>query len=151
MKTKSPLLERDVQRTITETLELDGWRSLRTDPGSDVGVVRAIIAALREFLPEPWLSKALAAVQRCMRGKGFGEEGMPDYLYIRYWHPGNPIAEVMFIEFKRPGGKPEPHQHAWHEAERARGALVVVADSIEGFYAWYMASGLARRVKLERG
>ena len=41
---------------MVEYLQLDGWRPIRTDPVSD----RA-------------------------RGKGFGELGMPDYLFLRYW------------------------------------------------------------------
>lgn len=131
-----PVTEAHVQQTVVEYLQLDGWRAIRTDPVSD----RA-------------------------RGKGFGEVGMPDYLFVRYfphpwewhhqespgdpsWHPGAECqADVLWIEFKRPGQKPGKHQLAWHEAERARGALVLVVDDIDKFVAFYKASGLARRVR----
>jgi hypothetical protein len=114
-------------------LELDGWRALKTDP-----------VARREW------------------GKGFGELGMADSLYIRYdwdsaWEP-NPsakideraIAQVMWIEWKTPRGRAAPHQHAWREREQARGALALIAGvdfdaSLEGFAKWYAESGLQRR------
>jgi hypothetical protein len=56
----------------------------------------------------------------------------------------------MWVEHKRAGGVVRPHQLAWHEAERARGALVVVATedfepSLDGFIEWYRVSGLLRR------
>ena len=42
------------------------------------------------------------------------------------------------------------HQVAWHQRERARGALTLLAGvdfpaTIEGFAEWYRASGLMRR------
>lgn len=126
------LTEAQVQQTIVEFLELDGWRAIRTDPVSDRS-----------------------------RGKGFGEVGMPDYLFVRYQEPndwgdswpelGNgPIrckALVLWIEFKRAGQKPKPHQTRWIEAERARNALVLVVDDIDAFIAWYKASGLNTRMQ----
>lgn len=130
--------EAHIQQTVTEFLQFDGWRAIRTDPVSD-----------RE------------------RGKGFGEKGMPDHLYVRYnllgaylnlpcaigsrlsisSRRGTPSqwAEVLWIEFKRPGEKPRPHQLDWHEAERKRGALVLVVDDIDQFISWYKGSGLERR------
>ena len=139
------LTERQIERQITDYLALDNWRCIKTDPVSD----RA-------------------------RGKGFGELGMADCLYLRYrpipyevhvdgpvpdLPPGNfgyfaPVvpcqAEVMFIEHKRPGQKPKQHQLRWHEAERACGALTLIAGvdfeaSLDGFMAWYKTSGLMRR------
>lgn len=131
------LSEADIERQCTDFLALDGWRSLKTDP-----------------------------VSRKEWGKGFGEPGMPDRLYIRYddqedMKPGTPqgvlnspalraIADVMWIEWKRPGKKAEAHQRLWHAAERARGALVLVAGAdfradFDTFVAWYRASGLLRR------
>lgn len=119
-----PILEADIQRTVVEFLQLYGWRAFRTDPVSD----RA-------------------------RGKGFGEMGMPDYLFIRYdVHTPlcskdcpAPMAEVLWVEFKRPGGKPSSHQIVWHEAEKRRGALVMVVDHIDRFMEFYETSGLKRR------
>lgn len=135
------LLERDIERTCTEFLSLDGWRCLKTDPVSDRS-----------------------------RGKGFGEKGMADCLYIRYLSACEgkgcsdgaecPVrSEVMWCEWKRERGgkitsraeKAKIHQKAWHAAERARGALTLIAGedfpaTIEGFQQWYMKSGLARKV-----
>ena len=122
--------EADVQQAVVLMLQLDGWRAIRTDPVSD----RA-------------------------RGKGFGEIGMPDYLFIRYRLAeqlrgcGLPLpfpfgegeaAEVLWIEFKAPGKKPTPHQQRWHNAEIALGALVNWFDSVDYFRKWYKASGLMR-------
>ena len=128
-KSALALSEADIARTCSDLLQADGWRMLITDPVSD----RA-------------------------RGKGFGELGMADRLYIRYGWTHDPhfsnAAEVMWIEWKRTvRGKPTkatPHQKAWHAAERARGALTLIAGedfpaTIEGFQAWYKASGLQRR------
>jgi hypothetical protein len=134
------LLESQIAQTCTELLAADGWRCLITDPVSDR-----------------------------TRGKGFGELGMADRLYIRYcpmpseWHSDKqpywrPKAQcealVLWIEWKRVDGrgrttKATDHQNAWHAAERARGALTLIAGvdfpaTIEGFRDWYTRSGLAR-------
>lgn len=130
---KSILLEKHVQQTVTQFLEWDGWRAIRTDPVSDRS-----------------------------RGKGFGEVSMPDALFIRYWageggdDPNlameceRATASVLWCEFKRPGQKPRKDQLAWHEAERARGALVRVVDDPNQFFEWYEKSGLQRRVSVPR-
>lgn len=114
------LLEHHVQRAVTELLEWDGWRAFRTE----------------------------LTVQR-ERGRVVGERGQPDYLYLRYATPvagqGTGLASVIWIEFKRPGEKPRADQLAWHEAEGARGALVLVVDDINQFIQWYRESGLQRR------
>lgn len=137
MKPALELSEADIARTCSDLLQADGWRMLITDPVSD----RA-------------------------RGKGFGELGMADRLYIRYVPPRDKdkrrwridaavVAEILWIEWKRTrrgrATKPTEHQVAWHEAERARGALTLIAGidfpaTIEGFREWYAASRLARRV-----
>ena len=128
------LKEIDIQRQCSDFLALDGWRLLRTDPVSDR-----------------------------RRGKGFGEIGMADCLYIRYLPPEPPapgkipgkmgLAHVLWVEYKRPGGKLSPHQIRWAQEETARGALVWLATwtfepTFEGFVAHYRASGLLRRVGL---
>lgn len=108
-----------IEAECTKLLEEDGWRSLRTDPVSDRS-----------------------------KGKGFGEVGMADHLYLRY----DPIylrANVLWVEFKSAKGKPAKHQLDWHQKERARGALTWIAGvdftaSVEGFKANYRASGLSR-------
>lgn len=119
-----------IEAEVTKLLEADGWRALRTDPVSDRG-----------------------------RGKGFGEVGMADHMYIRYENPGfsdngkfplaHVVSQVLWIEFKAAKGKPQKHQLDWHNKERARGALTLIAGvdfpaSVEGFKAWYRASGLNR-------
>ena len=138
MKTTLPALrESGIARTCSDFLMMDGWRMLITDPVSDRG-----------------------------RGKGFGEIGMADRLYIRYSYSVRALissgmnfqhqrAEVLWIEWKRIDGrgrttKASAHQRAWIDAERVRGALVLLAGvdfpaSIDGFLAWYKASGLARK------
>ncbi len=108
-----------IEAECTKLLEADGWRALRTDPVSDRS-----------------------------RGKGFGEVGMADHLYLRY----DSIylrAHVLWVEFKSASGKPKKHQIEWHAKERARGALTLIAGqdfpaSIDGFRGWYRASGLNR-------
>ena len=120
------LTEAHVQQTCTEFLISDGWHAIRTE----------------------------LTVQK-ERGRVVGEVGMPDHLYIRYYDalsdrsewPAHlaTSAQVLWIEFKRPGRHPTKQQFAWHKAERARGALVLVVDDIDGFMAWYKASGLQRR------
>ena len=120
------LSEADIQRTCTEYLEMDGWRALRTDP-----------------------------VSRREWGKGFGELGMADCLYIRYdperhispahrkpagatggfqqpsWMSrvsDDVYAEVMWIEWKKARAKKAMrHQTDWHAREAARGAITLIA------------------------
>lgn len=117
--------EAEIEQTCTALLELDGWRSLRTDPVSS-----------RE------------------RGKGFGEVGMADHLYIRYYAGTECDAQVMWIEWKAPRTKVGQHQRLWIAAERRRGATVLLAGetfprSIEGFCHWYLKeSGLVRQAGL---
>ncbi len=114
------LSERDIQEACCTLLAYDNWRRLRCEP-----------------------------VSRREWGKGFGEPGMADDLFIRYGRGGEP-TEVMWIEWKAPGGKPTPGQLAWHAAERASGASTYVAGmdferSVDGFLVWYRSSGWMRR------
>lgn len=124
--------EKQIQEAVVAFLEIDGWRAFRTE----------------------------LTVQR-ERGRVVGERGQPDYLFVRYQCEGNGrlyyadepsrvLAEVAWIEFKRPGQKPRPDQIAWHEAEAARGAYVLVVDDFDKFRADYMKSGLARRVRPQK-
>lgn len=117
--------EADVQQAVVTMLELDGWRSIRTDPVSNRG-----------------------------RGKGFGEPGMPDYLFIRYlyretgWEcletTSAAATQILWVEFKAAGKKRKLHQTTWHDRERARGALVMTFDSVDAAREWYKTSGLMR-------
>lgn len=124
--------ERQIQEASNQLMELDGWRVIHTDP-------------------------------RYLRGLGVQEKGIADECYVRYLFPPKrkevarsdkikAQAEVLWVEFKRRTGKAMAHQRAWHDAERARGALTWIAGidftaSVEGFKAHYLASGLARRVR----
>ncbi len=119
-----PLRELDIAKTCSDLLQHDQWRLLVTDPVSN-----------RQL------------------GKGFGEPGMADRLFMRYGV--TPAAEVLWIEFKRirPGHKaptkPTPLQMQWHTHERALGAMTWIAGvdfeaTIEGFIHHYNQSGLAR-------
>ena len=134
------LTEKHLEEACSRVLELDGWRRLKTDP-----------------------------VSRREWGKGFGELGMADDLYIRYndllkkpAHISPCAAEVMWIEWKRLLGnvtvvsgaykatKAAQHQKDWHLLERKRGALTLIAGedfpaTFEGFMAWYRTSGFMRR------
>lgn len=125
--------EAEIERDCTQILIHDGWRPLKTDPVSNRG-----------------------------RGKGFGELGMADYEYIRYrpicrTHGANRCdlicgaqnVELIWIEWKREDGTAAEHQIEWHERERAKGALTLIAGidftaSVEGFAEWYGKSGLRR-------
>jgi hypothetical protein len=111
-----------IEAECCRLLSEDGWRILKTDPVSDRS-----------------------------RGKGFGETGMADVLALRYGKQGA-ACEVLWVEWKAPGGRPRKHQLAWHTRERARGAMTVIAGvdfaaSLQGFIAWYRVSGLARAAR----
>jgi hypothetical protein len=122
-KSAVTISERAMERTCTTMLISDGWRPLKTSP-----------------------------VSRRARGVGFGELGMADYLYIRYWAGCRPEeAQVAWVEWKRADGEAAPHQLAWIKAERAKGALVWLAGvdfeaTPEAFWEFYKRSGLCRSV-----
>jgi|SRR6185436_1818686 len=131
--------EHMIEAECTRLLEMDGWRPLRTDPVSDRG-----------------------------RGKGFGEPGMADHLYIRYLYVDSgmivhgirfsgkvtadeqrAICQMLWVEYKSADGKVRKNQGPWHEIERARGALTWIAGvdfpaSVAGFVEHYRKSGLNR-------
>jgi hypothetical protein len=111
--------ERLIALECEKLLAEDGWRTLRCEPVSDRTLAR-----------------------------GFGEAGMPDLLCLRYGRQGA-ACEVLWLEFKSSGGRVRKHQLAWHQRERACGALTAIAGldfvpSVKGFRSWYRASGLAR-------
>lgn len=129
-KTK-PLSEAQIQATCTDWLSLDGWRCVRTD------------------MPH-------------LRGLGVSEPGMADHLFIRYklreFNKPTDIhqqlfrewGQILWVEFKKRGGKSEQHQKDWHARERSFGGLVWVLGedfeaSIESFCEHYAKSGLQRK------
>lgn len=103
------MTERDVQKQVLDFLRERHWRPVRMT----VGRFRS-----RVFV---------------------GERGMCDWLFLRYARYSSAVHQDHFfwLELKRPGEKPSPHQLAWIEAERVKGALVCVADSLEAFQNWY--------------
>lgn len=123
---KFAVSERDIETACTQLMNLDGWRHIVTDPPR-------------------------------LRGLGVSEPGIPDRLYIRY--EGDPkqqfhnwaqsTAQVLWVEWKKKGGKASQRQSDWIAKERADGALVWLAGldfpaSYDGFKAHYRASGLNR-------
>lgn len=138
---KPRLTEAHIEQACTDYLILDGWRPLKTEQNFSEHKLKSV-----------------------------GENGMADHLYIRYephvHYNGTNIvknrtaentvtleaeAHVMWIEWKRYGGKTGQHQLDWNAKETGRGALALIAGidftpTIEGFRKWYQASGLARRV-----
>lgn len=81
---------------------------------------------------EKHIEKACGSIAR---GRGWlywklnilGFPGVPDRLILC------PGGRVMFVEFKRPGGKPTPLQEAWHRKLRALGFKVEVIDNVSDF------------------
>jgi len=118
--------EKHLQKAGEDILQLDGWRIFRIEQNFSERKVKCV-----------------------------GEAGAPDGLYIRYNTGVTPRAksqdaQVMFIEWKAPGGTPSTSQRAWIAQETARGGLVLLAGadfpcSVEGFLEYYRASGLMRR------
>lgn len=121
---KIKVLEKHLQKHAEDLLQLDGWRIIRVE--------------------QNYSEK---------KRKIVGEAGAPDGLYIRYGFPNNTYfatALVLWIEWKSPKGKPSTSQKLWHEIERKRGALTLIAGidfpaTVEGFQTWYENSGLRRR------
>ena len=122
--TKRSPSEKEIQQQVDEYLALDNWRVFRTD------------------LPH-------------LRGLGVQEPGIPDRQYVRYLYPApaanaHDYCQMFWVEHKKRGGKAGEHQKAWHERERALGALVIVAGtdfdaSLDGFVRWYEQSCLQRK------
>lgn len=59
-----------------------------------------------------------------------GRRGAPDRMFVKFWYDYN-RARIVFIEFKRPGGKVRGIQRKEHQKLRERGAEVHVVDSVE--------------------
>jgi len=128
--------EANIQQECVKLMQEDGWRALRTDPVSN-------------------RSKA----------KGFGELGMADYQFTRPFYRHNDdsdtrrmntcnraATQTVWAEFKARKGNVASHQTDWHNKERARGFLTIIASvdfpaSVEGFRNWYEKSGLMRRMR----
>jgi hypothetical protein len=67
----------------------------------------------------------------------YGERGAADWMA---WRPvaGWPgWTELLFVECKARGKKPEPHQLKWLDGASASGACATWTDQYEGFKLWY--------------
>lgn len=156
----APLRESHVEQTVTEFMEWDGWRSFKMEAQSDHSLVKRFMTRVYAHdLLKPLAQIIHYVLRQVMRGTGVGEPAMPDRIFIRYRHQPSDgdivdeylhrgTADVVWIEFKRPGQKPRADQIAWHQAERERGGMVYVVGETDDwwdiFRAWYAASGLQR-------
>ena len=115
--------EADVTRQVIDYLEARGWRAIRMQSGLFKRATPGYTGRVR-----------------------VGEVGIPDWLIVSYLYPydhylGPPAVSIspalFWLELKRPGEKLRKGQPEWIDKERARGALVCVADSLESFEEWY--------------
>ncbi len=114
-----PITEAQLSKQIQDFLSIDGWRTFRMEPLSNV-------------------------IQR----RYSAELGCPDLLALRYGKCSmSKWGEILWLEIKRPGAKPKKHQEAWHAEERMLGAEVQVIDDYDKFREWYASSGLNRRIR----
>ena len=122
---EAPKPEALIEAECVKFLQEDGWRALKTNPVSDRG-----------------------------RGKGFGTPGMADYEFTRAASSETARKEgwcqILHVEFKSRGGKPQKHQIEWATQTRAQGFLVWMSSvnfspSVEGFREFYAQSGLMKR------
>lgn len=124
MATAHKLTERDLSKQICDFMQYRGWRKLRNNVGGRMGNEGQMIP--------------------------FGERGMPDQLFLRYYRQPTGGALVLWIEMKRPGANMKCRcvpgdkrtcrncqQRIWRDKERARGAVVIVADDLDEFCRWY--------------
>lgn len=117
------ILEKDVQNACVDFMKDRGWRWVRT-----------------QFAAMPGMFST-------------NEPGCPDGFFVRYMPaPAAPARCLLaWVEFKSerdrrvcfcdPAKPKKPckvcRQKKWHERERGRGAVVIVASSLEAFAAWY--------------
>jgi hypothetical protein len=101
-RSKSPEPERLIQQRIIEALQWHGYVVIET----------------------PVLHGTLIGEDGRRWHVHLGELGRPDLLAV-------PREHALWIEVKRPGEKPEPHQKQWHLEAAARGERVIVARSHE--------------------
>ena len=91
MKDVWALRERDVTGQVTDFLKWRGWRLIRNN-----------VTKMKD---------------RTGRWTSYGENGMPDYTALYYLPDEKPgLACVIWLELKKPKGKPAPAQLAWRRA-----------------------------------
>lgn len=102
------LSEKDVERQISDWMQIHGWREFATGYG-EIRRGERLVATV-------------------------GEVGMPDRLFVRYLPDGR--CDLVWVELKRPkgvgrsGGRLRKEQEDWARNERVRGAVVLVIDSL---------------------
>jgi hypothetical protein len=81
---------------------------------------------MRESFIEAFLLNRIKSLGGlCLKQEWIGTRGAPDRLVIL------PGGEIVMVELKATGAKPEPHQLRMHERLRALGVRVEVVDSVE--------------------
>jgi hypothetical protein len=138
-KLERSLYESQIETTIVDAMERDGWRAFKMEYNFDT--VKKIT---------------------------LGEPGMCDHLFIRYASRDAGVlaamltstqfakAEVLWWEFKASAKRRKRREYLsvdqtfWIQAEKAKGALVWIAGidheaTIDGAAQHYLDSGLARR------
>ncbi len=145
---KPRILEKHIEKAITTLLEIDGWRAIKMELNWS--------EHKRKSVGEPGMADHLYIryIDAC------GEH--PGLLNTRATC-GRQRAQVLWIEYKKLRGgsgkrgiftkaeKASIKQRAWIARERSLGALVLLVGedcpaTIEGVRAWYLASGLNRRI-----
>ena len=106
--------EEQIQKQIIDLLEAYGWLVMRTNKfcGASISSQGAI---------EPGMPDLQA--RKIRSGDGDWEDGDGN--------PGHSLAELIWIEVKRPGGKVSTIQATWHQLARKRGETVLVAESVD--------------------
>src|SRR5689334_8760722 len=97
------LAERDVSRTCLDWLRAKGFRCYRLQSGMVRGWTRGTPIRLNA-------------------------NGTPDLLCVRAKEEGIGCFDVLFVEFKRKGGKVRAEQITMHVALRQDGFTVLLAD-----------------------
>lgn len=95
---------------------------------------------VRESTVEQYLVKRVKALGGEVRKVTWqGRRGAPDRLVMlpetAHASP-NKDQTTVWVELKRPGAKPEPHQEREHERMRSLGQTVLVIDSKEAVDRW---------------
>lgn len=105
------LCESDVVKQVKDLLLAYGWRPIRMQSG---------------------LSKIEGRHIR------FGEQGIPDWLFLKYDRRGD---RILWVETKATNGKLRASQKDWHEREVRRGATILVISEVNDLVEWLRVNG----------
>lgn len=131
--------EADIEATCSTWLALDGWTVEHTEATFDRERRRG---TGRVGMADTLAMRPLFALPYTHCGKLVYPKLPPD---LRPWDKSQ--AQVLKIEWKAKNGKLSEAQFRWHLEQSALGLVTLVAGrdfakTIEGFKAWYRASGL---------